>query len=318
MIDKQTDKALQQDPNNAEEIVPFSVGKALREARMQQNFSIDDVYNRIKFAQRQIEALEADNFTHLPETAFLRGFVRSYCSMLQIDPAPLVAALPQMPERTMQTVTTSHPELPYPTIYTEHKSNIIWLSAALIVAIILALAWLFTGQLKLSDATVATVSGAGNSQIDTLASPQAVPVSAVPDAELVKQSTVPSNVVASKTEQKSTSKSKNTAKASLPSVASTQAPKIHQPAPPIAANSPVGKSTIQMSFPEDSWVEVRDNSGRILMSQLAPAGSVRGINGVPPFSVTIGHASGVKLRYKGKQINLSSYTHAEVARLKLD
>jgi len=38
---------------------------------------------------------EADDFAHLPEMAFVRGFVAQLCKILQLDPQPLLAMLPQ-------------------------------------------------------------------------------------------------------------------------------------------------------------------------------------------------------------------------------
>ena len=43
-----------------------SLGKMLSEARERLGMSVADVSNQIKFAPRQIEALEADDFQHLP------------------------------------------------------------------------------------------------------------------------------------------------------------------------------------------------------------------------------------------------------------
>ena len=71
-----------------------SVGNMLREAREQLGMSVNDVANRIKFAPRQIESLEADDYVRLPEAAFVRGFVRSYARLLELDPAVLLASLP--------------------------------------------------------------------------------------------------------------------------------------------------------------------------------------------------------------------------------
>ena len=71
-----------------------SVGQALREARERQGLSVNDVANRIKFAPKQIEWLEADDYVRLPEAAFVRGFVRSYARLLGIDSVSLLTALP--------------------------------------------------------------------------------------------------------------------------------------------------------------------------------------------------------------------------------
>ena len=177
---------------------PFSVGNALREARMSQNLSVDEISNRIKFAPRQIEALESDDFTHLPEIAFVRGFVRSYARLLQLDDVALLAALPHSPEQSLSMEAKALTEVPYPDIYTERKHNIIWLSAALAVAILLGLAaWLLgdkpkeiNSQISAVSGTqgvmveqIAAVSGAQNVMVETLALPAALPISAVPDKE---------------------------------------------------------------------------------------------------------------------------------------
>src|SRR5665647_508635 len=81
--------------NPSAAIPQTSLGSMLREAREQLGLSIADVVAQTKFAPRQIEALEANDFKNLPETAFLRGFVRSYAKILKVDAEILLAALPQ-------------------------------------------------------------------------------------------------------------------------------------------------------------------------------------------------------------------------------
>src|SRR5262249_12479126 len=43
------------------------------------------------FSPRQIEAVEANDFEHLPGVAFVRGMMRGYARMLEMDPAPVLA-----------------------------------------------------------------------------------------------------------------------------------------------------------------------------------------------------------------------------------
>ena len=186
MTENQPDNVAPDDATGNIEAVPFSVGAALRDARARHGLSVDEVSNRLKFATRQIEALEADDFAHLPETAFLRGFVRSYARLLQLDDAPLLAALPHAPEQSVSLEAKALTEVPYPDIYTERKQNIIWLAAALAVAVVLGLsAWMLGGKPKESNAPEAAVSGAQNATVETLALPAALPVSAVSDTEPV-------------------------------------------------------------------------------------------------------------------------------------
>src|SRR5690606_38479834 len=79
-----------------EEVGPGRMLAAAREAR---GVSVDDVAMHMKFAPRQIEALEADQYDQLPGVAIVRGMVRNYARLLEIDADPLIAEL----EKRMRT-----------------------------------------------------------------------------------------------------------------------------------------------------------------------------------------------------------------------
>lgn len=124
--------------NNMSERPP-SVGNTLREAREQLGMSVNDVANRIKFAPRQIESLEADDYASLPEAAFVRGFVRSYARLLQLDSVTLLTSLPISHVPTSSAQTVKSVDIPMPTTFTARRHNVIWLAAALVVALSLAI-----------------------------------------------------------------------------------------------------------------------------------------------------------------------------------
>jgi cytoskeleton protein RodZ len=114
---------------------PVSLGTMLREAREHLNLSVAEVAAQIKFAPRQIEALESDDFRQLPEAAFLRGFVRSYAKILNLDAQPLLAALPQEKAAAAELIPASV-DVPYPVDNTSQRQNLILLGAALLLAVI--------------------------------------------------------------------------------------------------------------------------------------------------------------------------------------
>lgn len=317
MTDNQPVNASPDDAPSSIEAASFSVGTVLYEARVRHNLSVDEVFHRIKFAPRQIEALEADDFAHLPETAFLRGFVRSYARLLQLDPVPLLAALPRSPEQSMPLEDKALTEVPFPNIYTERKQNIIWLSAALAVAVVLALsAWLFGGKLKEQNVPAAAVSGAQNDKMETLALPETLPVSAVPDAE--PKMVAPSAEKTGTEDKKGAAEVKNVPQIASAPTQSTLVPLAQQAVKSATENDVSEQAAIRMTFDADSWVEVTDKSGNRLMSQLNHAGTEQGINGSPPFSLVIGHAKAVHLYYKGQIVDLAPHTNVEVARLTLE
>lgn len=114
----------------------LDVGLTLREARERLGMSVHDVAERIKFAPRQVEALEANDFTHLPEAAFLRGFVRSYARVLHLDEAALISALPSGPSGQI-TAKAQSVNAAFPNMESLRRNNVLWFAGALGVALVL-------------------------------------------------------------------------------------------------------------------------------------------------------------------------------------
>ncbi len=268
------------------EAEPFSVGAALREARTRLGLGVPDVASRLKFAPRQIEALEEDDFAHLPEMAFVRGFVRSYARLLQLDPTPLLAALSRAIVQPAPVTVSPQAEVPIPKNYSPRRPNIIWLVAALAVAATLTLfAWLHGNE------------------------PKAPKVPKAPKAEMPVSAAALSAVEASDAE--ATQAQKTDAVAVRPAT---------EPHAKLLDTSGTPRKTavIRLEFDEESWVEVMDKEGKVLLSQTNPPASEHSVNGVPPYSVVIGHTNGVRLFYKGKAVDLAPYTKSQVARLTLE
>jgi len=67
-------------------------GAMLARGRSEKRLTVEDVSARLKFAPRQIKALEADEYDRLPGTTFVRGVIRSYARLLELDAAPLLKA----------------------------------------------------------------------------------------------------------------------------------------------------------------------------------------------------------------------------------
>jgi len=291
------------------ETQPFSVGTTLREARARLGLSVAEVSDRIKFAPRQIEALEADDFARLPELAFVRGFVRSYARLLQLDPVTILAALPQPAVQSMLEGDSTLAEVPFPT--QTNKSNIIWLAAALVVVVVLVLfAWLRGSTPDVQH--VAQVSDDSKSKVETLQLPEAMPVSAVQELAVASSVTASPAIPVAITQA--------APKVAAPVVAiPIAASAVQVPAKPVSPDSAAQRAgTIRLTFDRDAWVEVKDKDGKILLSQINHPGSEQSLGGSPPFTLVIGSASGVHLYYKGQPVDLASHTKVSVAHLTLE
>src|SRR5471032_3208058 len=120
-----------------------SPGRALAAARAELRLSVADVSQQIKFGVKQIAAIEADDYAKLPGTTFVRGMIRSYAKLVQLDPQPLLAELARrdIPSAVTVDLRTIEQE---PFLEGGKKSNRIYVFlsvAALLAVAVVAYQW---------------------------------------------------------------------------------------------------------------------------------------------------------------------------------
>ena len=277
--------------SNAETLPKASVGKLLSEARILQELSVADVAGRIKFAPRQVEALEADDFEKLPELAFVRGFVRSYARLLHLDEVALLSALPQQSKQT--SLLQNSTDVPFPTAQSARRINTVWLSAALGLAVILGI-----GVLVFHDKPVNKKSAEAT---PVLTAPVLAPDAVASAVEVTSSVAAASAIVV------------------VPAPVVVKAASSVVVAPKVKTASQVtNQAPIHLVFKIESWVDLKDKYGKTLLKQVNDPGTEQWIDGQAPFSLVVGNASGVKLYYEGDEVNLKDFTDVEVARLTLE
>jgi cytoskeleton protein RodZ len=77
-------------------------------------------------------------------------------------------------------------------------------------------------------------------------------------------------------------------------------------------------SVLKFRFKGESWVEIRDSKGRILLSRLNAPGSEAEVAGKPPFNVVVGNAPEVRLFYNDQEFDLEPHTRVAVARFTVE
>lgn len=297
-------------------------GRTLREARERLGLSVADVAGQIKFAPRQIEALEADDFQRLPEMTFVRGFVRSYAKILQLDAQPLLALLPEakaVPEQNMPASV----EVPFPTAQSARQQNLIWLGAALLIALFVAgfALWHFNTPQPVAVEPVAKVS------------PVETPLPLPDHVEIIAASPDPDAAAAASPAKSAVAETQPLPKPVKPLVQPVQSPVpaakplVQPPQPQPASAKPAveavttsSDTALRLVFDDESWTEIKDKSGKTLSSQVNTRGSELRLDGRAPFSLVIGHAEKVRVYYRGKQVDLADYINSssEVARLTVE
>lgn len=351
MMNTQPDNQISNMNNNSESFV--SPGKVLREAREQMGLSVNDVANRIKFAPRQIESLEADDYVRLPEAAFVRGFVRSYARLLELNPESLLTSLPTSHTQSSATKEARPVEITMPTASSARRYNVLLLAAGLVIALLVAMFERMhdrgpeqvqpvakTNIQVLELPNITTESGVAQSpeQIQPqlavtqpVVSPAPAPLQPAPQqparAVPLPAPLPPVSVIATpavvipvqsvppkKVPPSSGAQSWQPVLQKKASVAAADA----TPEQPKAGNEVSSTDhALRLEFDEDAWVEVKDSNNNLLVSRMHTAGSLVRVTGKSPLLVIVGNSKAVRLFDNGKKINLERYTTAEVARVKI-
>ena len=86
---------------NDEAITADDIGTFLRNARADAGFSVVEIAEMTRITKSHITAIEDNDYSRLPGIAYIPGFIRNYCKVVNIDPQPLIAAYKQTtnPER---------------------------------------------------------------------------------------------------------------------------------------------------------------------------------------------------------------------------
>ena len=305
-----------------------SPGRALREAREHLGLSVADVANQIKFAARQIDALEADNFLQLQGATFLRGFVRSYAKILHLDAQPLLEKLP-LDKPVLQQLTPTSVEMPFPAMLSSRRQNLIWSGAALLLAAIVVGFGLWQSSPQVEKSRVAHIETpvplpAEIKIISELPVPEAHVESSVPAVPKVKSSPATAQALTPATKTEATLPAPKIQAAKVESQSPTlkaETPKADKPkAAASVAGSSAQVSSLRLVFGEESWTEIKDRDGKILSSQINQPGSELRLEGHPPFAMLIGHALSVQLYQDDEEVDLKPYInkYSEVAHVTLE
>jgi cytoskeleton protein RodZ len=275
------------------------VGRELAAAREAQGLALADVAQQLKFAPRQLEALEQEHFAALPGATFAKGMVRSYARLLKLDPEPLLQRVAGQFEVPDSNRLAARYHQPVPFSDGARKSTFVYLglSAGVLVLVgAVAYEWhqerLAAGKAKDTAVAKAAPKEAKPRAAPVAVQPAAAPVSAPPENT--------KSVVA-------------VAVPPPPSLVPEKPKVIASPEKPKAVAA--GPHRLVVRTDGEAWIEIKDAADRMLVSSLNPPGSERVVRGKPPYSLVIGNASNVTVLYDDKPIDLAPHTRQDVARL---
>ena len=274
------------------------VGRELAAAREAQGLALADVAQQLKFAPRQLEALEQEHFAALPGATFAKGIVRSYARLLKLDPEPLLQRVAGHFEVPDSNRLAARYHQPVPFSDGGRKSTFVYLglSAGVLVLVgAVAYGW-HQERLAAGKSKETAVATAPANEIKPRAAPVPVQAAAAPLAVAPERT-------------------KSVTAVAVPPVPALEPekPKVVAPEKPRAVGA--GPHRLVVRTEGEAWIEIKDAADRMLVSSLNPPGSERVVRGKPPYSLVIGNASNVTVLYDDKPIDLAPHTRQDVARL---
>lgn len=314
------------EPDSADNSLPAPmVGTLLRAAREARGQSVLEVALVLKLGERQVRALEESDWPSLPGITFVRGFVRNYARLLELDPVPLMEQLGrQFVVKAPEIVVPEamHASMPASSGKPQRRDYLL-AAFGLILVVAAALVYFFMPN------DISSVYEDTRTWLASVRRP-ATPPEPVPS---VREPVLPPGATLTQVlNPQSAQAIESAASPSPPAVAPTSTPtptpveRLADAAPssapsPVPSVSPEVSGTVALlhfSFQKDSWIDVRDRRGNVIWSQMGRQGGEKDVEGLPPFNLKIGNATGVSLKFRGQNVDLAPHTRGDVARLTLE
>jgi cytoskeleton protein RodZ len=295
------------------EQTPQSAGALLTTHREARGWTIAQVANQLNLAARQIDALERNAYEALPGMVIVRGFIRAYAKLLQVDAAPILAlvkgdsgtanVLP--PPRSAMSASFSDTQL---LSESRRRGFPIKLIAGVVVLLMIAGLIIFEGKrMGWMHGSSAESTTKMHEELTQTEEPAAVEqsTSAVSESEVPPQAQESTSSVAAPAAVAATSASQV--------IASTNTVPLEVKNPVAAPDS---KNVLAINAHQDSWVEIKRADNTVLASNLLKAGTAESFELSGPVSIVIGNAAGVKVTLRGASVDVTGNS-SNVARLNL-
>ena len=248
-------------------------GARLRAAREASSLSLEDAARALNLQPTVLRALEAGDYTSLDAPVFVKGYLRSYATLLGLDARPLIEAW-QRSDPASQKLPDMIRVRERPMVGRPARLHLLPLLALAVLGL-LAFALRDLVPVTVGDDPPATARQLGESLPALVMPPPPVAVVPVTPGPPAGDSEVASEPLAP----------------------------VETPVTARARESD-DASRLVLRFAAPSWVEVSDRGGRLLYGE-QPAGSRRELRGQPPFQLVLGNAPAVEIEIDGEPFPLA-------------
>jgi cytoskeleton protein RodZ len=283
----------------------------LQQAREQAGLHIAALAAALKVPVRKLEALEAGRYDELPDLTFARALASSACRHLRVDPGPVLAQIPQgrrpaLGEMSESLNTPFRPaqEPSGASAQLRPARRVWWVAGLLLVAAVALYFW--------PGAT------------DFLRQAQ-TPVQSAPTPPLAPAIEAPLSAPALEQDKPATEQA-------LPLLLPDTSGEASSPVPPVpveaagTATGPVAAATLSapdaskllvIRAQSETWVEVVNGSGSVVIQRVLRAGDSIEFSAAPPYRVVVGRADVVEVFVRGRPFDVMPHARNSVARFEV-
>lgn len=312
-------------------------GHQLRAARQARNIDIDEIARWLKLDEKLILAIENNDDSILPEPVFTAGYIRSYARIVELSPDQLVSAYMQAHKSEGANLDKHEEPMPgkqgkvpdslpkrFSIAGNGHAANIKWFALASIAIVLVGgVSWMSLLFFGSSDEAELASNEIQSLDMVVQKSERDVATAEFPISE--SQQAPSGGTAISKPKEKQEEQQDNKAvkritvplplhkkERSDPGYVAT----IGEDGLPIVPSHAL--TSISVKFKSDSWIDIRDATGKALIRSLGVAGANKKVEGVAPFQVLIGYGPGVEMKYDGRPFDFTKFQgKQEVARFTL-
>lgn len=287
-----------------------SSGQLLRQAREQQQMTVQTLAAMLKVPVHKLQALEEDRWDALTDAVFTRSLALSVCRILNIPSEPVLAGLPKL-EGSKLSANPEGINAPFKDktlrslMSPSHDSSsgsAFKIVAALLIAVAGSAGLYFLPQWQ-SEEQETVEAAPASVEPELMFAPQAPGV-----VVSVQETTVAEQPAAAAQEPAPAPAETEAAAAAVPSADAVQ---------PAEAQAGAGPR-LRFAASGDSWVQVRDAQDKVVMEKMMKAGDVLD-QAAPsrPLKVVVGNAGATTLEVDGAALNLQESARNNVARFEV-
>lgn len=297
-----------------------SPGQLLAEARNNASLLVDEIAERMNLKAEVIQAIESDDFDALPNAIFVRGYLKAYARLVNLEPDVVIQAYDRLGGKELDSLDMQ--SFSRRTSRERSNSRIMWLTYAIaLFSLGLVVIWWWqkyqadiegpqvnpgpvaTTQQPL-EPTEASTSEKGTS-IEPAASASDGELPSLTVEDIVTSTDEPTVEAQDTEEVASQALAAETALA--PETISAE-PGAGEGEPAIESSEPAAEpeqvlSEVALSFTHDCWIRVEDATGEVVAEGVKTPARVVRFTGVAPFKAIFGLPMAVTVEYQGEPMS---------------